>query len=402
MNLLRLIILFSAVMLLSSCSSDGEERPEYLDSYSVSKLEIPPQLSRPDNNEELHIPKPSAKILQELKNRESVEGSVSPAFKGIELQSDGDMYWLLINKDADDAWPMLEDFLGHEGIKIYRNEPLLGFIETEWVKEYEFDRDAGFFGELFGSFSADLMDKFRLRLERMEGKEQTKLYVSHRGLEIVVTNDGTSWQQTAANKMLEKELLYRMVLFAGLTAEEAEEAFAGYKPYQIRIRRVGEVETSEYEITGSKGVVWRRVVQALDRMGANVINSSKEEGALEIQVSNVADELVEEKEVDDSHPGWLTDIFSDDGEVIEDEKDEIAESSWLMAWFSGDDEKETAKEKTPENGEATKDGKNKLSVFIDLTESNNSTLMQLSLKGDEKIINGLAEKFRRGLVGLLK
>jgi outer membrane protein assembly factor BamC len=364
MNLLRLVFLFSTMALISSCSSDGEERPEYLDSYSVKKLEIPPELTRPSGNDELQIPEPSAKALAALKNRESVEGSVSPKFKGIELQSNGSMYWLLIEKDADELWTNLREFLINEGINIYRDEPLLGFIETEWIKEYKSDQDAGFLKKIFSALSADRLDKFRLRLERVEGKKQTRLFISHRGLEIVVVDDGSSWQQTASNQMLEKELLYRMVLFSGLTEEKASDVFAEYKPYQARIRRIGDEESSKYEITGNKDIVWNRVIQAMDRIGADIASKDKAKGALEVLVGEVAEELIEEK-------------------------DELAESSWLMNVFSGDDE-------------VTKDEKGRMSVFVSLKESKNSTYMLLSLDDNKNIIGGRAEKFREALITLLK
>jgi len=384
MNLLSLIILFSAVALISSCSSDGEERPEYLDSYSVEKLEIPPELTRPNSNEELQIPEPSAKALATLKSHDGVEGSVAPAFKGIKLQSNGSMYWLLIDKDADDLWVTLREFLANEGIKIYRDEPLLGFIETEWVKEYEANRDAGFLKKIFNALSSDKLDKFRLRLERVAGEKQTRLFISHRGMEVMVAEDGSSWQQTAANQMLEKELLYRMVLFAGLTEENAQDVFAEYKPYQARIRHVGESQSSKYAITGGKDVVWNRVIQAMDRMGADIKNKNKANGSLEVLVGEVAKELIEETEKAPD-PGWLTELFADDEDQIIDEE-----------------VKEEKEETTESDKKVEKDKTSRITVFVSLKELNGSTYMQLSLKNNKNITDGLAEEFRTVLVGLLK
>jgi len=384
MNLLRLVFVFSVVTLVSSCSSDGEERPEYLDSYSVEMLEIPPELTRPNSNEELQIPEPSAKALAALKSHDGVEGSVAPKFKGIELQSNGNMYWLLIDKDADDLWLTLREFLANEGIKIYRDEPLLGFIETEWVKEYEANRDAGFLRKIFNALSSDKLDKFRLRLERVEGKKQTRLFISHRGLEVVVVEDGGSWKQTAANQMLEKELLYRMVLFAGLTEENAEDVFAEYKPYQARIRHIGEGQSSKYAITGGKNIVWGRVIQAMDRMGADIKNQNKVKGTLEVLVGEVAKELIEEKD-DAPESSWVTELFADDEDQLIDE------------------ETKEEKEEVVKSDKSSEKYKNsRITVFVSLKESNGSTYMQLSLKDNKNIVDGLAEKFRSALVGLLK
>ena len=63
MKLFSLVIVLNALVMLTSCSSDGEQRPEYLDSQSVKQLEVPPELTRLNDNEELYIPKPSSKAL---------------------------------------------------------------------------------------------------------------------------------------------------------------------------------------------------------------------------------------------------------------------------------------------------------------------------------------------------
>lgn len=360
----RLVFIFAVMSQIVSCSSDGEERHEYMDSYSVAMLEIPPELTRPSSNEELRIPEPSARALALLKSRDEVEGSVAPKFKGISLQSNGDMYWLLLDKDADDVWPVLRDFLANEGIKIYRDEALLGFIETEWIKEYESNRDAGFLKKMFNVLSADTLDKFRLRLERIEAKQQTRLFISHRSLEIEMLDETSRWSQAAPNQMLEREFLYRMALFAGLLQQKADDVFAEYKPYQSRIRPIGEEDASKYEITGNKDFVWKRVIQAVDRLGADIIRKNPSSGSLEIMVGEMVNELVKEK-------------------------DELSESSWLMNLMADDDD-------------ALQDEQGRVSVLINLKESGESTHMQLSLADNHPIVGGMGNKFKQGLIGLLK
>ena len=82
----RIILLAVALLFLNACSSDGDERPTYLDSQSLKALEIPPQLTRPNNTEELQIPVPSAKALAALQSRGDVEGTVAPQFIGLTVR----------------------------------------------------------------------------------------------------------------------------------------------------------------------------------------------------------------------------------------------------------------------------------------------------------------------------
>ena len=56
---LLILFLFSTLTFLAGCSSDGEKRPEYMDAYTVSELEIPPKLTTPDTRGALQLPEPA-------------------------------------------------------------------------------------------------------------------------------------------------------------------------------------------------------------------------------------------------------------------------------------------------------------------------------------------------------
>ena len=111
-------------------------------------------------------------------------------------------------------WPLIHDFWSHEGIKVQRDEPLLGFMETEWIKEFDPNRGGSFIATIFSKLSPDFLDKFRLRVERVVDQGVTRIYISHRGLEIFTEGDVSTWQQREPDPQLEREILYRLVLFA--------------------------------------------------------------------------------------------------------------------------------------------------------------------------------------------
>lgn len=360
MNRLFLLLLIAGI---TACSSDGDERPEYLDSSSVQSLEIPPKLSQLEDRKELEIPQPSAKALQLLQQRDDVEGSVAPIFKGLRLKSEGGMFWLEIDESAEQLWPVLQDFVAHEGIKIYRNEPMLGFIETEWVKEYQTQAEGGFLSNIFNSVSPDVLDKFRIRVERVSNKKLSKVFASHRGMEIALVDEGTRWQQRDPEPMLERELLYRLVLFAGLNNKQADDIFAEYKPYQVRIRSLDE-EASVYEIVGQSDFVWSRINHALDRLGVEIKQSDKQKGIIDLVVGEIPKELAAER-------------------------DELSDSSWLMNLLSAND-----------SGQSNEYGN--LNITINLQANGNTTRMSLSHTDGKNITSGLAAQFRSSLVKLLQ
>lgn len=364
MIMVRYFLVWSVVFMLAACSSDGDKRHEYLDSAGLQNLEVPPQLTRPQAGNELLIPEPSARVMAELQKSGQLVGNVAPAFKNVRLNSEQGLYWLEVDQDADSLWPLLHDFLAHEGIKEYRDEPLLGFVESEWVKEYEATRDdAGLLNNLFSKFSPNVVDKFRLRLERVAEGKGSRIYASHRGLEKAILVDGTQWMTRPSEPALEKEMLYRLVLFIGVSKLQADSLFAAYKPYQARIKKLGE-EGADYEIVGQPDFVWRRLMQAMDRLGAEITRQDKSAGQLDVQVSKIPDTLI-------------TDL------------DKQAEASWLNRALQGDNA-----EQTPETG--------KLAVFLKLQPAGAATRLTMQLSNGVEIKAGLAARFRDSLVALLK
>ncbi len=343
---------------VSACSSDGEVRHEYLDSRNPAALEIPPQFSQPDTREALKIPKPSSKALQQLAKKEIAEGQVSPLFKNIRLQSEGGFYWLSVDQDADKLWLLLHDFWANEGIKLSRDEPLLGFMETEWIPEYKVAKEGNKVTQWLNSFSADQMDKFRLRLER-EAKNKSRIYVSHRGLELQLEEDGTSWQMRPSDAILEREILKRLELFAGLSQAKVNELFDNYKPYQARLRKTDQY--NQYEIVGARDFVWRRLQHALDRLAVEPVLQDKAQGIIEVKVAKIDDKLKV------------------------DEKDEIAESSWLASLFS-----------------SSKEDSKPVTIRMQLDAQDNVTRLTLTLADGSAIKDGLAESFKNSLIALIK
>ncbi len=365
MSMFRLSFLVP-VVLISACSSDGEERPDYLDSQTLSGLQVPPQLTRPDARKEMKIPQPSDKALALLQQRTKAEGRVAPVFAGVELKSDQGMHWLEIQEDADSLWLKLRDFWAHEGIELGREEPLLGLMETDWVNEYK----AKYVDEEGASwvkfFSPDLKDKFRLRVERVAGQKLTRVYVSHRGLETVITEDGSSWKSRVPDADLEYEILKRLVLFAGVGQSDMQDILAAYQPLRTRIKAVDE-EATVFEIVGHRDFVWTRVIHALDRLGAQITHQNKAQGAVEVLIGELSSDVKTE---------------------VEDEN-ALYEDSWLARLLAA-----TSGEEANEKGQVT--------VFVQLTKAGHNTRMHLTLANKQPVKFGISGKFKQALVEFLK
>lgn len=360
----RFVVLACSVFVLSACSSDGKERPDYLDSYTIKALEVPPTLTKPDTTTQLDLPEPSDKALSMLKQREkaSVKGEVAPVFSGIELKSDQNMHWLEVQEDADKLWPVLKKYWAHEGIVVVREEPLLGFMETEWIKDYKPNSDESFLVTMFKKLSPDRRDKFRMRVERIVDRPATKIFISHQGLEVFIENDISSWRERASDPNLEYEMLRRLVLFAGLSEGQTEQMFADYtKPYQTRIRKLP--GNDRFELIGDANLVWDRVLHAIDQIGVEVVAQDRQQGSIDVRVKNVPEKLV-------------------------NTEDDLEESNWLVRLFTGGPGDEQIA-----TGEVT--------VNVMLQPGTNTVQMTLRHAGAAIPNIGLAARFEEALVKLL-
>jgi len=359
---------------LGACSSDGEERPEYLNTTSVKHLEVPPKLSVPDTSGALHLPEPSAKVQRAFSGGQTKNRHIAPAFKGISLKNDGQLYWLEIDMPVTKVWGMLPGFLAAEGIEVSRVEKLMGFVDTQWMNEYQKsygDESSG--GSWFGSFTPDYKDRFRLRVEAANKGSKSRLYVAHRGMQIVVTNDVSEWAQRESEAFLEREIMYRFMLFAGAGKQSATDLLAGYRSYQPRVI-ASKNKSSEFEVQGDKENVWRRLVHAMDRLGVDVKKSDKNTRTIKVLVGDLDIEKTRQES-----GGWFSGLFGGDVDVGDDEDYETTEYK----------KQEVA-------------AKDKVIVNVQQIASANSSAIRLSLSDGDAVESGLALDFKNALFEQLK
>lgn len=298
--MMKKLLILLIPFVVSACSSDGDTRPEYMDSNSVEALQIPPQLTPPDATDELEIPRPSQKALDAFKHNQLIKGTVAPKFSGIQLKSDDGLYWLEINEDADKLWPTLKDFWANEGIKVARDEPLLGFMETDWVNHFDVKEKMkpGLFKRIISALDSDYKDVFRLRVERVDSTPvATRVYISHRGLQAIVEGDDVNWIQRWPQPQYEKELLYRLTLFLGITKLDADKLFLAYQPAKLRIKPVRD-EEHLYDMVGDMDFVWRRLLVALDEAGVDVLQQDQQQHSIKVEFTRLPSELIVDPDAD--------------------------------------------------------------------------------------------------------
>lgn len=320
----RIAGIFFILSTLSSCGLfGGDERPVYQGAEYYKNLEVPPDLTKPDTSGQLVVPDATDEAMQRFRDNNKLETVITPKFDGVRMVNYAGNSWVEIDNDVEHVWVRLLEFWHTEGIKLSAKRPQLGYMETEWTEHVS--EDANIFQSLFQGFEPDQKDKFRVRLERFDFDQKTRLYISHSRIERDIHgeySDEFYWRTLPANVESERELLSRMALFAGMDDEQRLTLLENYRPYSSLVR-IDKNNTTALTMTGSMDFVWRRAMRALDRMRMHQIKEEKSISTIYFAVGEISSE--------DLH-------INEEGE-----KDEIAESSWLMQMLTGSDDEDISK-----------------------------------------------------------
>lgn len=302
-------------LLITSCTN---ERPVYHGAEYYKNLEVPPDLTEPEAGDQLSVPEPTEEALQRFRDNNKLETVITPKFDGVRVVNYAGNSWIEVDNHVDRVWPRLLEFWEAEGVEVVEVRPLLGYMETEWTERLVADQ--GYFKSIFQKFQPDQKDKFRVRVEKFDNDQKTRLYIAHTRIERVLYGeyaDEFIWVSRPSNLEAERELISRMSLFAGIKRDESLQLLENYRPYSSLVK-IDSSNKIALSMTGSMDFVWRRAVRALDRMRMQDISEEKQNNTIRFVVAKVSDE------------------------DLQVEEDELSKSSWLMQLFTDADESELA------------------------------------------------------------
>jgi len=304
-------------LLAAGCSSidgmrDGGSRIEYKTATKLPPLDVPPDLTAPAREGRYQVPDGGARgttlsgyqagRAQQAREGERGPQAVLPALEGMRVERDGDQRWLVVDTPVEKLWPVMKSFWQENGLLIAREVPEAGILETEWAENRALIKDSWLrtkIGSIFEPLaSTGTRDKYRMRLERAPGGG-TEVYISHRGLEEVYTNQDkttTGWQPRASDPGLEVEFLRRLMVRLGAPANEAAQRIAEAKPAASRATLKKGLDGAELlEVLEPFDRTWRRVGLALDRVGFTVEDRDRQKGVYFVRY---ADPLAEAKKAE--------------------------------------------------------------------------------------------------------
>ncbi|HWP19758.1 MAG TPA: outer membrane protein assembly factor BamC [Burkholderiaceae bacterium] len=286
------LLVATALAGCSSLSSMMEgDRVDYRSRGSQSaRLEVPPDLTQLQRDARYQVPGGGSVSAAELERaqatapRQGTANNVAPnAIGDVRLMRAGEQRWLVTAEAPEQVWPKLRAFWQELGFNLTTDSPQTGVMETDWAEnraKLPLDIIRRTIGRALDSlYSTGEMDRFRTRVERTPSG--TEIYISHRGMEEVYTNqreDQTRWQPRKADPELEAEMLSRLMVQLGAKPEEARAAVANAPTLPPKARIIDGADGRAVQLDEGFDRAWRRVGLSLDRSGFTVEDRDRAEG----------------------------------------------------------------------------------------------------------------------------
>jgi len=291
---------------LIGCSSLGSDKlVDYgAGAKQLPKLEVPPDLTAPDADDRYRVPQADGAAIATYSDysRGAVvssggSGTVLPEVKGIRMERDGARRWLVVNEDPDKVWTVVKAFWKENGMTIKSEDQAAGVMETDWAENrakipQSAIRDV--LGKVFNVYSSNEKDQYLTRLERGKDGKSTEVYITHRGIEQVYTEDKSSskWQPRPNEPELEAIMLQRLMVRFGASEAQAKEAVAvaetkavvsapaGSTPEPAGTATLREVSAGNVIITVNDAFdrTWRRVGLAIESAELGVEDKDRQMG----------------------------------------------------------------------------------------------------------------------------
>ena len=297
----RLLSRFALLLLigvLAGCSGNilpESKKIEYKSAGKLPPLEIPPDLTQQSRDERYTVPDVSTSKGSATYSAYSSERAgqartttaqdLLPQVDKARIERSGTQRWLVVGGSPDKLWPVVKEFWQELGFLVNVEIPEAGIMETDWAEnraKLPQDLLRGTLGRILDTlYSTAERDKFRTRLEKSAETGMMEIYISHRGMYEVYTNEGkteTRWQPRPADPELEAEMLGRLMVRLGVEESRAKTMMAtDQRQDRAKLSRATD-GAGALLLEEPFDRAWRRVGLALDRVGFTVEDRDRSQG----------------------------------------------------------------------------------------------------------------------------
>ncbi|MEE8482401.1 MAG: outer membrane protein assembly factor BamC [Acidiferrobacterales bacterium] len=309
MKILKIIFVILMMATLAACSSSsGSRKVDYQSARSSSDLEVPPDLSSLTPSQQESDANTYTGYTAEQIIKGPAGTAVLPTFAKVSLNRAGRQRWLVVNADAAKTWSQVREFVFGMGLAIARENKATGVIETDWAENRAGLSAGGMISRMLKSFrDTGLRDKYRIRIEEGKVRGTTDVYLTHQGMEEVVSSGGgveitqTIWQRRPSDAELEAELLRLLMIHLGVEDVKARSLLTAGSGRTRATLVFDDNDIAELILVDDFGSAWRRVGKALDKMDAKIENKNRGTGIFTVAIKDI--------ETSKKKPGFISRMF---------------------------------------------------------------------------------------------
>ena len=303
--IIRLFILFF-VLQLASCSSSvsnnkqtanenkelGDRAINYYENRTVSSIEVPPDLTKPNIQEDFDLSPYLDNINQNsISFNEKTNDSdtlISKNQNDIKVIRSGQRRWLVVDRPKEEVWDAADGFLKSNGFIIKKSNKNIGVMETNFLKNVP-DIPAnslGFIRKTFknilkAKYALPTVDKYRIRIEPINDGKSSEVYLSLFSMAEVKDKESTIWQAIEKDEILETEMLYTLMLYLGSDKNSAKSKILASKDIkQDTIKILSHINGyNKLSLSLNKNDTWRSLNWAFNQLEVDVEDKDFKEGS---------------------------------------------------------------------------------------------------------------------------
>ncbi len=300
-RLLSVIVLLPAMTACSWLDRTFPDRSrDYRKAEPTAGLEVPPDLTSTSVTDSLVVPTDSTTLSGYTSARKTLDDRaatslVLPAQESLRLERHQDRAWLVVEGEPEAVWPEAREFWLENGFLVMREDPATGILETDWV-ENRAKIPQGPIRRVIGrvwdqAYSSAYRDRYRMRLERGEKPGTTELFISHQGVQEILTSDSdesaTMWGPRPKDPGLESEMLKRMMVHLGVQPERAEQLLAEEEPAEVHAELIQQDSGQATLVVHDEySQAWRDVGIVLDRIDFAVEDRDRLQGVYYVRYND--------------------------------------------------------------------------------------------------------------------
>ena len=261
----------------------GSRVVNYQADDKIDSLVIPPDLTKPSFQGEF-----SEDV--EVSNNDNIIKKV----QNVEVMRDKYRRWLVVNLPPSEVWNLSKEFFRSYNFKIEKENQKIGILETDYL-EIETkvpDKSLGAIRAniakvLQTKYGLPIADKYRIRIEPIEGQNKSEVYLTLSSIGEVVSGAVRVWQPRNKDVELETEMLLKLMVFLGSDRIAAISKIEANISSDVSSARVITSESGYAALVFpyDKKQAWSYLGWALDELGVDVQDRDSLEGSYLIKVN---------------------------------------------------------------------------------------------------------------------